>query len=140
LSIPIASQVLARKFYIRLMARRKHWEDWGTRFRNCAREKGMSTRSLAEKIGLAESSVRSWINGTREINLTDFFQMCEVAGIDPATVLFAERNDPRLNLIGKVWVQTDERGKEVLLMAAEVARRYAGGSETAGNNVGPPRR
>lgn len=140
LSIPIESHRSNTPAYIPRMAKRKVWQDWGARFRTECRLKGTSTRALSEKLGLAESSVRSWLNGTREINLSDFFLLCDTAGIDPATVLFAGRNDPRFHAIQRTWSRTDERGKEVLLMAEEVARRYESGTETAGNNSVPPRR
>lgn len=43
---------------------------------------------IAEVMGLAESTLRSWTNGTRDINLKDFFALCDAARIDPAHALF----------------------------------------------------
>src|SRR5687768_17083840 len=76
LSIPIESNHVSLSPYRWTMGKKSVWEDWGVRFRVECRLKDISTRQLADRIGLAESSVRSWLNGTREINLADFFRLC----------------------------------------------------------------
>jgi transcriptional regulator with XRE-family HTH domain len=137
LSIPIASQRLSVRAYSGRMAKRP-WQDWGTRFRNGCREKGTSTRKVSEKLDLAESTVRSWINGTREINLSDFFRLCAAAGLDPASILFAGHVDPAFLAIGKAWAQSDRRGRELLIVAAEAAVRLSE-SEASGSGSSAPR-
>lgn len=84
------------------------WEGWGTRFKELAKkaDPGFSLARLSDtlvsleeqkKLGSrerkggrqwGESGLRHWTNGTRPINLEDFFIICKVAGVDPALVLF----------------------------------------------------
>lgn len=73
------------------------WLDWGNRFRAQAKEKGRSLAQVAALMispetdeALAESTLRSWTNGTRQINLSDFFWLCDTAEVDPAMVLFGQ--------------------------------------------------
>ena len=96
------------------MGRKSEVRHWGARFRNEASRKGISTRDVAAKVDQAESTVRSWLNGTREVNLTDFVRLCDAAGIDPALVLFAD--------VGKVlaaWNLAEAREHESLVLIAE---------------------
>lgn len=55
-----------------------------------AKEKGHSLASLAETLGRSESGLRSWTNGTREINLSEFFELCQVADVNPSQALFGD--------------------------------------------------
>ena len=64
------------------------WKNWGKRFREQVKERGETLGTVSERMECAESTVRSWTNGTREINLSDFFVLCEKAGVDPSHVLF----------------------------------------------------
>lgn len=64
------------------------WKLWGPRFRVHMREKRLSTRVLAERLRMSESALRSWLNGNREVNVTDFFRLCDVAKADPRRILF----------------------------------------------------
>jgi transcriptional regulator with XRE-family HTH domain len=64
------------------------WKLWGPRFRVHMREKRLSTRDLAERLRMSESALRSWLNGNREVNVTDFFRLCDVAKADPRPILF----------------------------------------------------
>lgn len=64
------------------------WKEWGMRLRAHLREKDRNLAWLALETNLAESTLRSWTNGTREINLSDFFMLCQTAKLDPATILF----------------------------------------------------
>ena len=66
------------------------WRAWGKRFRVQAKEKGKTLAQVGERMDLAESTIRSWTNGHREINLTDFFRLCEAAEVDAAHVLFGQ--------------------------------------------------
>lgn len=137
LSIRIESVCLTPSAYSEAMVRPRYG-DWGSRFRLGLKAKKLTTGQVAEKMDLAESSVRSWLNGNREINLSDFFLLCDAAGLDPATVLFAGQVDPRFLEIGRVWAGADERGRELLMVAAEAARRFSEG--TSGVEFIPPKR
>lgn len=70
------------------------WKSWGLRFRNQLKDRGKNLAYVAEKMTdkngdqMSESAVRSWTNGTRKINLEDFFRACEVAELNPAVILF----------------------------------------------------
>ncbi len=64
------------------------WKGWGPRFKKLAKENGETLATIAEKMGLAESTLRHWTNGTREINLTDLMRMCKAARVHPSLVLF----------------------------------------------------
>jgi len=74
------------------------WKEWGKRFRAVCQEKDVSLAQVAERIGRAEPTVRSWTNGTRMAGLDDFFTLCEAIGADPSYVLF-----------GKVSVSAEEK-------------------------------
>lgn len=64
------------------------WTGWAQRFRQHCSRHGLKLKDVADRLGKAESTVRSWTNGTREVNLTEFFALCAAAQADPATVLF----------------------------------------------------
>jgi len=66
------------------------WKLWGPRFRVHMRENRLSTRVLAERLSMSESALRSWLNGNREVNVTDFFRLCDVAKTDPKRILFGQ--------------------------------------------------
>lgn len=117
-SIRPASHDGVRSSYHRSVAKKPAWKDWGPRFRELSQQKGLSTRRLAESLELAESTVRSWLNGNREINLTDFFLICQVGNIDPAAVLFGTADDNFI-AISRAWAQADDQGKRLLSIAAE---------------------
>jgi len=82
------------------------WLDWGKRFRKLLRHKGSNLAKVADAMQLSESALRSWTNGNRQINLQDFFKLCEVAEVDPAVVLFAV---PRM---------TEELSKHIAALSA----------------------
>lgn len=48
----------------------------------------MSLRACAQKMELTEGALRHWENGNRNINLEDFFKLCEIAEVDPCQILF----------------------------------------------------
>lgn len=52
------------------------------------KERMLSTEAAAAILGMSESALRSWINGNREINLTDFFRLCAAIKADPRQMLF----------------------------------------------------
>lgn len=78
------------------------WRGWGKRFREHAYDNGHSLESLADTLERSAASLRHWTNGHREINLSEFFKLCEAAGVDPALVLFgaAPMNEETRKRIG----------------------------------------
>lgn len=109
---------------------------WGARFREQAKERGLSLGQIAGKLDLAESTVRSWTNGTRDINLADFLKLCEAAEIDAALVLFAGKVDAKFLVIGDAWSKatTDQRG--VLWTAAQGILAQQNESRKRGTGTG----
>lgn len=107
--------------------------DWGARFRLYLKDKGSSLAKVAERLGRAESTLRHWTNGTRDINLAEFLELCGAAGIDPAMVLFAGQVDAKFLAIGQAWGQASPVEKEVLWIAA---RGILAQHESAGQRGG----
>jgi len=70
------------------------WRHWGHRLRLHVRESRRTWGKLAEQLEVTEGTLRHWCNGTREINLTTFFSLCEKAEADPHLILFGQ---PYLN-------------------------------------------
>lgn len=94
---------------------------WGTRFREALKARNSNLAKLAEhkKVDRSESALRSWTNGTRDINLSEFLQLCDAAGIDPAVVLFAGKVDNKFLDIGEAWGKANPVQREVLWTAAQ---------------------
>lgn len=86
LSILPVSHAPAGPFYDARMV--GDWKTWGRRFKELAKENGHTLVSLSEQMELTDAALRHWTNGTREINLSTFFRLCELAQVDPAQVLF----------------------------------------------------
>jgi transcriptional regulator with XRE-family HTH domain len=84
------------------------WKLWGPRFRVHMRENRLSTRGLAERLRMSESALRSWLNGNREVNVTDFFRLCDVAKADPRRILFGQ--------VGLAAAQKQALGRRVVQM------------------------
>lgn len=61
---------------------------WRKRLRDGFRVKELTLAQVAERMELAESTLRSWTNGNREPNLDDFFRLCAVTELDPQETLF----------------------------------------------------
>lgn len=87
LSIPVVSDTDEALSYHAWMEK-DTWKNWGKRFRELARDNGETLATVSEKMGRAESTLRSWTNSTREINLSEFFELCASAGVNPSQVLF----------------------------------------------------
>lgn len=100
MSIPIVSDCLQYTPYHPVMVylRGDPRTGWGKRFREFLQDKGKSLAWVAQRMpsktkegeSLNESTLRSWTNGTRKINLVDFFAICEIAEADPAVILFGK--------------------------------------------------
>lgn len=87
-AIPFVSDAIRGRKYYRGMAKDDAWTDWPIRYRNHVKEKGVRWATIAERMDTTEAGIRHWLNGTRQINLTDFFNLCDAADADPAIVLF----------------------------------------------------
>lgn len=64
------------------------WKSWGQRIRVHMREKKLRPVNVAASLEMSDSALRSWLNGTRQINLSDFFRLCDVVKADPRQMLF----------------------------------------------------
>lgn len=113
---------------------------WGTRFRALAKAKGWDLAKIAEAMERSESGVRSWTNGSRDINLAEFLQMCKVVGLDPAVVLFTGAVDDEFLLVGEAWAAATamQRGAFVTVAKGVLAERDSAKGTAAGPAV-PPR-
>ena len=88
-SIPCVSDGGGGGRYHLLMAKSTDpWATWGRRFRDHVKKKGWTWARVAEMTEWSESTLRSWTNGTRSINLVDFFALCKKTEADPALILF----------------------------------------------------
>lgn len=98
---------------------------WAKPFKQAMRVKGMNLAKTAEKMNLSESTLRSWTNGTREINLADFLDMCAAAGVDAEMVLFGDRPTKEevskrdLQLAAKIGAIRDTRNGQAALTLIE---------------------
>jgi len=106
---------------LRGMGRERTVYGWGQRFRDRAKERGFSLRQLSEALGVSESTVKSWTNGIRDINLSDFIRLCDAAGLDPAEILFADKVDTKFLAVGDAWAKTDDIGRAIIEGAAQAA-------------------
>ena len=116
--------------------------DWGARFMRLLKAKHWTLAKLAPMLDLSEGALRHWTNGTRQITLTQFLQLCDAAEIDPGVVLFADKVDDKFLAIGEAWRQADNLGREVLWTAAQgiLAKRGASaGDSRAATSFSPPR-
>lgn len=65
----------------------KRGPEWGGRLRKHIRASGKKMGEIAELMDVAESTLRSWMNGTREINLSEFEALCAICEADSCTIL-----------------------------------------------------
>lgn len=120
-SIPDVSDGLDAPNYPSGMATNNRWLDWGMRLRAHVKErKDVSWTKIAEKLDTTEGAVRHWCNGTRDINLKDFFRLCEVAEADAPQILFG-----RVSLGDVQKKQLGELVASVLESDPSVAPHYA---------------
>lgn len=66
------------------------WDQWRLRFREHLDLHRLPLTSLVDAVGATPGAISHWLTGRREINLNDFFRLCEAAGADPATILFGQ--------------------------------------------------
>lgn len=128
LSIPkVSHEIFPYTYYPGMPhATRGEWRSWATRFREECRRRELSLGQVAERLDVAESTVRSWTNGNREINLGDFFRLCAAAEIDPQRLLFTEQNGQKVNppnekldILARAWQEATPVWREQLLGTAE---------------------
>ena len=63
-------------------------DSWRRRFRDHMATAEVTQDYLAEKMKITQGAIAHWLSGRREINLSDFFRLCEFAGVDPQRILF----------------------------------------------------
>ena len=80
--------VIGRAESYGMATKENDWRVWGTRLRVHMKEHRIRPVTLAAKFGISEPAMRSWINGNRQINLSDFFTLCVAAKADPRQILF----------------------------------------------------
>lgn len=138
MSIPYVSHgKRALPYPIRVRENDKTPLKWGTRFRMALKAKDSSLAKLAghKKVNRSESALRSWTNGTRDINLAEFLQLCDAAEIDPSLVLFAGKVDHKFLTIGEAWSKATPDQRGVLWTAAQgVLAQYEVSKRGAGTN------
>lgn len=66
------------------------WRHWGARLKLHMKERGISQEAVAEKMDMTQGGFSHWVNGRREVNLGDFFRVCEIVRADPRDILFGE--------------------------------------------------
>jgi transcriptional regulator with XRE-family HTH domain len=96
----IRNEIAQAPYYVPLLLQRvkRHqplgmdWEGWSNRLRAHMRRMKISQEKVAEHLGMTQGGVAHWLNGRREINLSDFFRLCSAAAADPREILFADKN------------------------------------------------
>jgi transcriptional regulator with XRE-family HTH domain len=96
--------------------------NWGAKFRQAIKLKHLNLAKVAEKLSVHEATVRSWTNGHRDINLSDFLKLCTAAKVDPWPILFADVDEKALALL-EAWRQADVSERKLLTVAAEAVLR-----------------
>lgn len=96
--------------------------NWGARYRQAIKLKGLNLAKVAEKLDIHESTVRSWTNGHRDINLVDFLKLCRAAEVDAWPILFANVDERALALL-EAWRQADDSERQLLNVAAQSVLR-----------------
>lgn len=66
------------------------WKDWGKRLKQHMKDAGLTQDKVAERLGVSQGSIAHWLSGRREVNLADYFKLCEAAGADPQRTLFGD--------------------------------------------------
>jgi transcriptional regulator with XRE-family HTH domain len=56
----------------------------------------LTQKQLAEKIGVQNSAISNWENGTNSIDIETLFKVCEVLGISMNTVFGTEETKPKV--------------------------------------------
>lgn len=119
--MPMASMSLSVGIYPYGMGRKtdRTVRGWGSRFRAMLNGK-LSLAEVAERFGKSESGLRNWVNGSREINLSDFIKLCGSARLDPVLVLLEDTECSEFHDIARAWAKSKDKPVErgALLLAA----------------------
>ena len=98
------------------------WLDWNKRLRDALRGRHVRIRDVAEKAGVHEQTVYSWTNKSRNINLADFFALCEAAELSPLAVLFGNTNEKDFLDLLTAWGNASEDGRNLIRLAVKGAK------------------
>lgn len=74
--------------YYRRMPYRDVWKGWPARFKAHYRKHHMRASDVAEKLAITEAALRHRLNGTRQVDLAEFFAMCAAVEANPLEILF----------------------------------------------------
>lgn len=108
--------------------------NWGARFRQAIKLKGLNLAKVSELMKVHEATVRSWTNGHRSINLSEFIELCNAAKVEPRDVLFGVEDQNLLALID-AWRQADDSERQLLRIAAEAVLRRRGFGRRKGDSA-----
>lgn len=67
---------------------------WEQRFRAHMRLHKLSQERLGSDLDVSQGAIGHWLRGFREINLAEFWRLCEAAGANPKLILFGVENEP----------------------------------------------
>ena len=117
-SIPIESDAQGSGAYACSMP--KTALGWGEKYRKAIKGK-YTLAQIAEKLEMSESALRSWVNGNREINLSDFVRLCASSRLDPAALLASDTDSQEFLDIALAWRKARNKPiqREALLLAAK---------------------
>lgn len=85
-AIPLVSDTIRTRAYHAGMAKR-HPPEWGVRLRRHIKAGERTMAEIARLMDMTEAGLRHWLNGTREINLSEFEELCAIAEADPCMIL-----------------------------------------------------
>ena len=77
-------------------------KDWAKRFRHHMGIHGQSQESLGEVLGVTQGAIGHWLRGRNQINLSDFWRLCEAAGAEPKLILFGSNNPALVSEVRQV--------------------------------------
>ncbi len=140
---PVPHGELPYTYHLGMAHSNKEWKGWGPRFRAECRKNQITLAIVAGRLDQAESTVRSWTNGNREINLSDFFRLCAAAEIEPRLVLFTPEIGEKVNdanektdILARAWQEASPVWREQLLGTAEAILKSR--DQTTGGRVQRP--
>lgn len=96
------------------------WNGWGKRLAAHMRQERVTQEAVAEKMGVSQGAIAHWLSGRREINLSDFFRLCTVAGADPELILFGDLGESPKGRLLQALAGMGDKGQRDLLEHAEL--------------------
>jgi transcriptional regulator with XRE-family HTH domain len=96
-------------------------DQWGKRLKAWTRTAQITQDYLAGKMDVTQGTVANWLSGRREINLSDFFKLCEFAGVDAQYILFGTVpvETPATAALNRVLEQFPELQSKIVKPAAK---------------------